>query len=100
MSPESPIVAERPPGSTPAAGRQAGDRGTEEVEQEETDVLVVEQLAVAGTITFGTDVFGRASKGTSVSKYSRPSMSLGCKARRRRLAISASLPSRQFYGYA
>src|SRR5208283_820757 len=40
----------------------------------------------------------RANKGASASKYSRPSMSLGCKSRRRRLAIFASLPSRQSPG--
>src|SRR5208337_4799152 len=39
-----------------------------------------------------------ANKGASASKYSRPSMSLGCKSRRRRLAIFASLPSRQSPG--
>src|SRR5208337_4379916 len=40
----------------------------------------------------------RANKGASASKYSRLSMSLGCKSRRRRLAIFASLPSRQSPG--
>ena len=42
--------------------------------------------------------FSRASKGARASKYSRPSRSLGCKSRRRRLAIFASLPSRQSPG--
>src|SRR5271157_2257632 len=40
----------------------------------------------------------RASKGARASKYSRPSMSPGCKSRRRRLAIFASLRSRQSPG--
>src|ERR1700733_7591244 len=35
---------------------QARNRGTKEVEQQKTDVLVVEQLAVAGPITLGANV--------------------------------------------
>src|SRR5208283_5880585 len=42
---------------------QAGNRGTKEVEQQEADVLVVEQLAVAGPITLGTDVFESRQQG-------------------------------------
>ena len=37
-------------------GAQAGDRRAEEVEQQEADVLVVEQLAIARAVTLGTDV--------------------------------------------
>ena len=44
-------------------GAQAGDRGTEEVEQEETDVLVEEQLAVARTVALGADVLEPRQQG-------------------------------------
>ena len=62
--PEFPIVVARPRASKPAEGRtQAGNRGTKEVEQQEADVLVIEQLAVAGLITLGANVLESRQQG-------------------------------------
>ncbi len=51
---------------------QAGNRRTKEVEQEETDVLVVKQLAVACPIALGTDVPEPRQQGRQRIKVLQP----------------------------
>ena len=80
---------------------QAGNRGTKEVEQQEADVLVVEQLAVAGPIALGADVLEPRQQGHQCVEILQALDVTGLQSLVDVVWPSiASMPSRQSHGYA